>query len=135
MSLLGSLHTFGRLGLLLVAGVARFRELTRTSPLPRSGGEAGGKISIISGWFGEGVSWSVLLGLRRKHRISILSIHLFSLAVGDAAAAAADKTLMELRRDGDKERERFFLLMSAARWLLTKTSRSSAGEMKYANGS
>ncbi len=72
----------------------------------------------------------MLLGLRRKHRSSILSIHFFSFAVGDDAAAATDKRVKELRRNGDSERGRFFLSMSAARWLLTKTSRSSAGEMK-----
>lgn len=77
----------------------------------------------------------MLLGLRRKHCSSILSIHLFSFAVGDVAAVAADKSVKELRRNGDSERGRFFFSISAPRWLLTKTSRSSAGEMKYANGS
>lgn len=77
----------------------------------------------------------ILFGLRRKHRSSILSIHCFNFAVGDVAAAAADRSVKELRRKGDSERGRFLLSMSAAKWLLTKTSRSSAGEMKYANGS
>lgn len=76
------------------------------------------------------MSFSMLLGLRRKHRSSILSIHLLSFAVGDVAAAAADKSVKELRRNGDSERGRFLLSMSAARWLLTNVSRSSAGEMK-----
>ena len=130
MSLLGSLQTLGRLGLLLVLGVTRLVELMRTFLLPRSGGETVRAISESSGELGDGMSFSMLLGLRRKHRSSILSIHLLSFAVGDVAAAAADKSVKELRRNGDSERGRFLLSMSAARWLLTNVSRSSAGEMK-----
>lgn len=133
--LLGSLQTLGRLGLLLVFGVTRLLELIRTFLLPRSGGETVRAISSSSGGSGDGMSSLTLLGLRRKHRSSILSIHFLSFAVGDVPAVAADKSVNELRRNGDSERGRFFLPMSAARWLLTNTSRSSAGEMKYANGS
>lgn len=135
ISLLGSLQTLGRLGLLLVLEVTRLLELTRIFLLPRSGGETVRAISARSGETGDGTSCSMLLGLRQKHRSSILSIHLLSLAVGDVAAAAADKGVKSLRRYGDSEREHFFWSMSAARWLLTNVSRSSAGEMKYANGS
>ena len=135
ISLLGSLQTLGRLGLLLVLEVTRLLELTRTFLLPRSGGETVRAISARLGEAGDGTSCSMLLGLRRKHRSSILSIHLLSFTVGDVAAAAAEKRVKELRRYGDSERERFSFSISAARWLLTNTSRSSAGEMKYANGS
>lgn len=91
ISLLGSLQTLGRLGLLLVLEVTRLLELIRTFLLPRSGGETVRAISGGSGEEGDGKSCSMLLGLRRKHRSSILSIHLLSFAVGDVAAAAADK--------------------------------------------
>ena len=58
---------------------------------------------------------SILLELRQKHRSSILSIHLFSFAVGDVTAVPTDKILKELRRNGDSERGRFWLSMSADR--------------------
>ena len=135
ISLLGSLQTLGRLGLLLLLGVTRLLELLRTSLLPRSGGETVQAASEDSGRLGDGMSCWVLLGLRWKNRSSILSIHLLSFAVGDAVALVADKSVNDLRRNGDSERGRFFLSMSAARWLFRNTSRSSAGEMKYANGS
>ena len=135
ISLLGSLQTLGRLGLLLVLGVTRLLELIRTFLRPRSGGETVRAISSSSAGSGDGTSCSTLFGLRRKHRSSILWIHFLNFAVGDVPAVAADKSVNELRRNGDSERGRFFLPMSAARWLLTNTSRSSAGEMKYANGS
>ena len=131
ISLLGSLQTLGRLGLLLVLGVMRLLEPIRTSLLPRSGGETIWASSESSRGSGDGVSCSMVLVLRRKHRSSILSIHCFSFEVGDAVAAAVN----ESRRNGDIERGRFLLSMSAVKWLLTNKSRSSAGEMKYANGS
>ena len=84
---------------------------------------------------GDGMSCPILLGPRRKHRSSILSIHCFNFAVGDAAVLAADKTVKDLRWRGDSERDCFSLPISAVRWLSTNASRSLAGEMKYANGS
>ena len=48
---------------------------------------------------------------------------------------AADISVNVLRWNGDSERGRLLLLISAVRWLLMKKSRSSAGETKYANGS
>ena len=116
ISLLGSLQTLGRLGLLLVLGVTRLLELIRTFLLPRSGGEANQARSESSDRSGDGMSCLMVLGLRWKHRISILSIHFFSFAVGDdVAAIAADESVKELRRNGDSERGRFFLSMPAAR--------------------
>lgn len=79
---------------------------------------------------GEGTGLPQIAELRRKHRSSILSIHLFNFAVEDEAAAAAAKAVRDLGFAGDNERERRFSLIPAVKWLFMKTSRSSAGDMK-----
>ena len=134
MSLLGSLHTLGRLEWLLVLRFTRRLELDRISLLPRTGGETVWYACRGFGGLGDGIGISDALGLRRRHRSSILSIHFFNFAVGDEAAAVAANALRPPRCAGDSERERRLSSMSAARWLLVNTSRSSAGDMKYAKG-
>ena len=115
ISLLGSLHTLDLLVWLLVLRCTRCLELNRTSLLPRTGGETVCTISTGFGGSGDGIGLSEKARLRRKHRSSILSIHLFNLAVGDEAAAAAAKAVRVLCFAGDSERERRLSSIPAAR--------------------
>ena len=115
MSLLGSLHTLDLLVWLLVWRFTRCLELDRMSLLPRTGGETVFTISSGLGGSGDGIGLSEIAGLRRKHRNSILSIHLFNFAVGDEAAAAAAKAVRVLCFTGDSERERRLSSIPAAR--------------------
>lgn len=130
MSSLGSFHTLGLLRLLLPLFPTRCLEPIRMSFRPLTGGD---DVFIISGAFtgsGGGKSPSGMAELRWKHLISIFSIHLLSFAVGEEAAVAAVSIVKALRWAGESERDFRLGLMSAARWLLKKTSRSSAGDIK-----
>ena len=96
------------------------------------GGDKGVTFRAGSGGSGDGVGLSEVLGLRLKHFNSILSIHRFNLAVGEAAAENIAPSLWIV---GESDRARLLELMSADRCTLTNASWSDAAEMKYANGS
>ena len=91
-------------------------------------------VSRGRGKSGDGIGRSDCLGLRLKHLNSILSIHLFSFAVGEDAVKAIEVTAFLLWGLGESDRERLLVLMPAERSPV-KTSRSDAGDMKYAKGS
>ena len=128
---LGFLHT---LGLLLPFGLIRCVEPDRTSFLPRSDDDTRMAVSGGLGGSGDGMGRSNNLGPPLKHLSSIRSIHRFSLAVGDEAAVVEKSTFFGLKPPGERDRAHLSALMPAER-SLRKTSRSDAGEMKYAKGS
>jgi len=86
------------------------------------------------GGSGDGIGLSDIRGILRKHLSSILSIHLFSFAVGEWADVTVASRVFSLWILGDSDRERLPVLMPADRSLMN-ISRSDAGDMKYAKGS
>ncbi len=97
--------------------------MDRTSLLPRAGGDRGTAISGSSGGSGDGIGRSEILGLHRKQRNSILSIHLVSFAVDDNEEdLSVGRMVRELRGYGERDLERLRRSIPADRSSLVKIS-------------